>query len=824
MSGKNPWVDAALELHQWGLNPLPAGRGEKHPNLDWRKYQHERVTPQWIRTRFVVPCNYWIVCGPSSGVAVLDCDNINTVRWWREKLGDQIDRVPRVKTALGYHLWFAWEEGASNWAHHANGLDFEVRALGGGVVAPPSIRVADDKHQCPACPHDYVWKVRPEVDADGRAVWPKLPHELTSRLAAGLQPAPGQVNPETGEAGTTSGRSRLIDLLKNPPSIGGRNNWLAQVAGHYARLVHGRRDLYDHFVDEAIRLIDVPHGDDEIAKTRESIWETEMRKPAADPRVAVTLDPGYRRKPAAAVSTGPVEDDPDDPDDPRGDPPGDEQPPAAPPPAAARPVADSDEAHPLTDLGNARRFIRDHHRAVRHVGAYGAWLIWNGRCWDRDDTGEAVRRTKRTIRSIVDEADQAEDPATAAAVSKWAAISQSAERIRAAEKLAATEPEVAISPNQLDSKPRLLNLQNGTYNWQTDEFRTHSPDDLLTKLAGTVYDPDATCPTWMDALGTWLPDPAMRLFVQRAAGYSLTPDIGEKCLFVVWGPRDSGKSVFIETLLHLTGQYGHVVKDDTLILARNKGGNTDDLADLKGIRFASLSETAEGARLDTALVKKITGGSPLTVSRKYERPFTYQPTAHYWVDTNYKPKINPDDDAIWSRLRMIPFTHSLPRSEQNQRLRSMLLAELPGILVWALDGLRGWREHGLIAPDASEQAVAQYRADEDPLTLFLSECYEPVTSGKVRRSALYAAYVDWTGDRVTTPQQLIRRLENRGLTGRTIHGIAHWTGIAPLSTPRQLPEVVAATAARADGAPSTPRPRQVTGDQAGPYDGQLPLA
>jgi P4 family phage/plasmid primase-like protien len=736
------WVDAALQLWRWGLNVLPAGRGEKYPNLEWRRYEHERVTEQWVRTRFLVKCNYWIVCGKISGVVVLDLDTADTIRWWRDKIGDQLDRAPKVKTALGYHAYFAWTEQATNWAFHgyardADGnpvrLDFEVRSTGGGVVAPPSVRAADDKHSCDDCPHDYVWKRLPDLDETGVVRWPQLPVELLSREAAGL------AGP-TSDSGAVAGRSRLSDLLQHPPEKGGRNIWLTEVAGHYAKQFRDRRDAYDTHFDIAVRLMPDPHGADEIEKTRESIWTKEHRKQQqADP--TVQLGAG--------------------------------------------------DQHELTDMGNARRLIDNHSKQIRYVGNWKVWLTWTGTRWIRDELGQVDLMAKSTARSILPEAAAVNDDSQRAATTKHAVKSQSASSIRDMVTLAKSEPEVAIRATDLDANPRLLNLLNGTYDWRANKFRDHDPADLNTKLAGPEYDQTATCPHWDAALQTWLPDPQLRQWIRRAVGYCLTGDLSEKCLFVVYGPTDAGKSVFIETILALTGDYGHVVKDDTLLLTRGKGGNTDDLADLKGIRFASLSETPEGARLDTALIKRLTGGSPVTTMRKYEHPVTWSPTAKFWIDTNHRPKINPDDDATWNRVRLVPFENRLPAERQDKELRNKLLTELPGILNWALTGLVDWQQHGLGVDTTIKSATDQYRHDEDSLEQFLNEWYQPDPKGVVRATALYEAYKEYTGDHWTTSGQLAQRMADRGYTKGKVHGgVMGYRGLTVTVESGRLPEAV----------------------------------
>jgi hypothetical protein len=71
--------------------------------------------------------------------------------------------------------------------------------------------------------------------------------------------------------------SRLVELLDDPPGEGARNEWLAQVAGHYATR-HRHSDDYLWHVTQANELLDQPLDEDEVRRTAESIWRSESAK------------------------------------------------------------------------------------------------------------------------------------------------------------------------------------------------------------------------------------------------------------------------------------------------------------------------------------------------------------------------------------------------------------------------------------------------------------------------------------------------------------------------------------------------------------------
>src|SRR5882757_3211865 len=272
------WLAPALELYRMGLWVFPAAYREKATVVKWQDYQtgKKRVTEQQLRTWFSSRANYWVLCGQQSGVAVLDCDNAETIAWWQERIGREgvdLRTIPCVKTAKGAHFYFAWAEAVSNWSYHEDGLDFEVRSGGrGGVVAPPSVHESG---------HVYEWRVRPATNEAGRAAWSAAPAPLGSRQAAGL--AGGTDAPSSGGGASSGGgevRSMLAKLLANPPDAGGRNIWLSKVAGHYAaRWRDAEFDAYEGMCRSACLALAGDPEEYDFTKTIRSIWETEHRKP-----------------------------------------------------------------------------------------------------------------------------------------------------------------------------------------------------------------------------------------------------------------------------------------------------------------------------------------------------------------------------------------------------------------------------------------------------------------------------------------------------------------------------------------------------------------
>jgi putative DNA primase/helicase len=418
----------------------------------------------------------------------------------------------------------------------------------------------------------------------------------------------------------------------------------------------------------------------------------------------------------------------------------------------------------FTDLGNARRLVRLHRQDLRFVHACEKWLLWDRRRWAIDADAEIMRRAKATVATIYEEASREEDPGIRKAIASHAQRSESEPRLRAMISLAASEPGIPIRPDQLDQDPWALNVLNGTVDLRTGKLRAHSRRDLITKLVPVTYCPSAESPRWREHLGRVIPDDEVRAFLQRAVGYSLTALTVEQVLFILWGSGANGKSITMETLLELLGDYACKTPSETL-LARREGTIPNDVARLQGARFVSSVEMEEGRRLAESRIKELTGGD--TVAARFMRAefFEFRPVCKIWMATNHKPVVRGTDLAIWRRLRLIPFTVTIPEDEQDLYFLEKLRAELPGVLAWAVRGCLEWQRDGLNPPDAVLLATETYRVEQDTVGAFFDECCILAVGKWVFAGELYQAYGAWceqNGEKPITRKALAARLVERG--------------------------------------------------------------
>jgi putative DNA primase/helicase len=463
-------------------------------------------------------------------------------------------------------------------------------------------------------------------------------------------------------------------------------------------------------------------------------------------------------------------------------------------------------SYPMTDFGLAERFLDRHGHDFRFTTGKG-WLGWDGRRWklldqDKDtmpseviaavfETVRAVQREARRVAEtgmkydLVKKGKQEEldlDVPNPHALDRWVSVGKSWKKFSTLLAAWGRQCETTGKPGALatlaggrwltvsiesfDRDPLALNVLNGTLRFQREQLpdgkRTasvrrdpHRREDLLTKLAPVDYDPEAQCPLY-DGMIEWAqPEAANRRYLHQVAGYGATGQIGEHKLWFHYGRGRNGKSTTIDSWCFAMGDYSGTTLIETFLdqgIKKRGDQASPDLARLGGVRMLRASEPERGAKLNSALIKFVTGGEPVPVRALHRGFFDLMPQFKLQMSGNSKPSIPDTDEGIWSRMKLVPWLRNIDQPEEGvanwpkkdeelgDKIKS---AEGAGVLNRIVQGLLDYLAHGFVEPASVKAATQAYRDASDPLARFLRLCTERDPDSRVQSSKLHEVFVAW---------------------------------------------------------------------------------
>lgn len=445
---------------------------------------------------------------------------------------------------------------------------------------------------------------------------------------------------------------------------------------------------------------------------------------------------------------------------------------------------------PGSDADRASRFVDRFSDRIRYVPEWKRWIVFDGSRWQARDDGGLTRLSVKLASEILRQFDGSRSGPGAEEeikrLSKEAQSFSNAGKVEAMAAFARCDQRVVASPSDIDADPWVVGAPNGVVDLRNGTMTPHSPDRIITRFLGCDFNPTATAPTWTAFLERVIPDVEVRVYLQKAAGYSLTGVTTEHHFVFLYGTGANGKSTFLETLSGVFADYAHRAAESLLYSADRGVTPPDVVAEVAGVRLLLGSETREGARLNEGAIKDLTGGDTLRGARKYEHGFRFKPVAKLWIAGNHRPAIRGNDDGIWRRVRLVDFPVQIPEAERDPGLPARLMTEGPGILNWLIAGCLAWQRDGLKAPTTVQASVADYRQDEDVLGDFLSERTEPFPSASVSHSNLFQSYQGWCesgGIRYALSNRVLaKRLRERGwVEGDGTRGAKIWRGVRLLT-------------------------------------------
>ena len=391
--------------------------------------------------------------------------------------------------------------------------------------------------------------------------------------------------------------------------------------------------------------------------------------------------------------------------------------------------------------------LRSHQRIAARFAAFAAdtalyvdgtgWHYWDGTRWARDASQARVNQILIEMlrvswaEALSDRDLQLDVRASMTATGSAGVLSLAAHRLFA--------PKVDIDP-------WLLNCQNGTLDLHTLELRPHDPKDLITKVTGASYDPVARGDAWREFLASSLPDAEVRGFFQRYAGMALIGKVLDHVMVIATGSGRNGKGVIARAMKPALGDYAISGANDLLVAGRKgekkSASELSAMMDLRGARWVEMSEIPKGAKLDEAGMKHLVGGDVVPAKLMGKDRINFEPSHTFYMLTNDLPAIDADSEAVWARIRVMPFTESFIGREDHT-IESRIAAESNAVLTWAVEGLREYQQIGLAAPSAVLAADAEYRQSNDPVSVFVAEECILSPAASAASSVLFEAYTDW---------------------------------------------------------------------------------
>lgn len=421
-----------------------------------------------------------------------------------------------------------------------------------------------------------------------------------------------------------------------------------------------------------------------------------------------------------------------------------------------------------TEESLGREWVIINGNAWRYDHEIGCWFHWDGNRWRLDKVGFAGHLIGLHLRD-----------AARISAQRWLGRYNTT---RGVEQFARQNPVIAVTHNRWDQDTMLLGTPSGIIDLHSGTIRESTPEDYITKSASITPEPGQPV-LWLRFLNeVFAEDQELVAFIQRICGYCLTGETKEHALAFLYGEGGNGKSVFLNTISGILGDYAEVAAMETF-MGSSQPRHSTDLAALCGARLVTASETEQGRGWDEAKLKALTGGDPITARFMRQDNFTYSPQFKLIIAGNHAPTLRQVDEAIRRRLLIVPFT-SKPRKPDHD-LEQKLKQEWPKILNWMVTGALEWQKFGLCPPASVCEMTNQYFADQDVFSQWLEECCILDPSAREKPTPLFESWREYARNACIdsgTPKDFKANLERKGIRGSSSNGDRIYRGISLIET------------------------------------------
>jgi putative DNA primase/helicase len=394
----------------------------------------------------------------------------------------------------------------------------------------------------------------------------------------------------------------------------------------------------------------------------------------------------------------------------------------------------------------------------------------------------------------------------------WADTSEAAARMEAARVIAL--PRLRLRPNRFNHDTLMLPTRTHTLRFERvydpecpdpdtkrvadirmEVINGHRRDDFMTSVMEVDYRPGAKCPKFDAFMETYQPDPETRRCVMQFAGVCMTALLIQRFM-LHWGRGANGKSVFLELLTRILGQFAVTLPNETISgPQRNPGQATPDIMQLFGRRMVRMVELESHQTVNVSMIKRLTGGEAVAGRPLFGGYVDFLPACKMQLTTNGEPTIEDVSNAIWRRLFLVEWPVRIPVAEQREfeDVVSELMGEADGILLRLIEGLKDYLLNGFVPSAAMEEQLDTYRGNMDWAETFMKECLEVRDGLRIAAAEMYAVYVEWAyiaGNTPITQTSFGRRMRDK--FKREKSDVLYYVGVD------RLPNAFPADAVRVD--------------------------
>jgi putative DNA primase/helicase len=383
------------------------------------------------------------------------------------------------------------------------------------------------------------------------------------------------------------------------------------------------------------------------------------------------------------------------------------------------------------DVEYGRVFAERYRGSLLFNAADEAWRRWDGRRWAVAHSTNVDSAGKAASELIFERANElfkksGSKDALNGAMALWKDTRKQRKMIEAA----ASEPDMHVeSSTVFDTNHWYFNAHNGVIDLRTGELLEAKPVMLISKLGGAAYDSKAKCPRFLKFLEQCIPDADIHEFLQRAIGYTLTGSVREMKWFFCHGLGDNGKSVLMNIIAAVMGEYCVTVSNELLVKSKDSSNEARHQKNLlRGSRLALANELEKGDIWASQRLKEITSQEKINAREHHARAYSFAPTHKLWVRSNPCPGAHDPGDAFWKRMIPIHFSAQIPQQQQIQDLDQIIIAEeLPGVLAWIVEGCLAWQRRSIKdhTPASIFEAREFYRQDTDVMGQWLKDYTAP---------------------------------------------------------------------------------------------------